>query len=75
MTGEELYEIYNRTVGRLRSGTKLTNGDYGQRTPMGLHPYEEDGKAAVTIASDDVATKAPTRTKAELVAEIKRRLG
>lgn len=74
MTDEELYEIYNRIVGKVRSGTKLQNTDFGVSSYDGFRQYPEDGRTAVTIAADDVAYKAPTKTKKELLAEIKRRL-
>jgi len=74
MGDDELYEIYNRTVGKVRSGTKIDNGDFGTRTYNGFVKFSEDGQTAVTIAVEDAAAKAPTRTKKELVAEIKRRL-
>jgi DNA-binding response OmpR family regulator len=69
----QLYEVYSRTVGKVRSGAKLTNGDYGHKTPSGLEPYSEDEKVAVTIAAEDVMIGIKTRTKSDLVAEVQRR--
>lgn len=69
---DELFGIYTVTFGKVKSGTKLTNGDYVHRNIRGTTPYDEEEKLAVTIACDDVKNDSPMKSKSEFLAESKR---
>ena len=62
---DDLYGLYTRVFGKVKSGTKLTNRDYA---------HHEQEKAAVTMAAGDCASGAPLRVKSKFLEELKRRL-
>ena len=71
---EQNYEIYVKAYGKVQSGTKLTNADYGIPSLEGLKAYDESGKMAVSLATQDVKTGKPMRSKSEFEEELKRLL-
>ncbi len=67
-----LYEVYCKSYGKVMSGATLTDRDYYWDVPGGAMPLEEKGKAAVSLAAQDVKTGGPMRTKPEFEEQILR---
>ncbi len=70
----EIYGIYTRTYGLVKSGTKLTNNHYYHHSFDGGTPFNERERMAVTIAGDDAVNSRNLRTKSQLLGEIARLL-
>lgn len=73
-TDEDLYQIYLKAYGKVRSGTKLVNNDYFHHSLNGATPFTTDENLAVTMAADDVKNKEPMRARTEFLSELKRLL-
>ncbi len=69
------YAAYVRAYGKVASGAKLEDTDYGARTPKGFVAYGEDGQTAVAMAAQDVKANAPMRPKSEFETQMQRLLG
>jgi serine/threonine protein kinase len=73
---DELYDIYVRTFGQVRSGTKLEAKHFGVQTTMnGFKPFSTEGKACAALASDDVKLKVPMRGKLDVIERITALMG
>ena len=71
------YSIYVRSFGKVLSGAKLSDTDYGV-THIGriFRPYERDGQVAVALAVQDTQRdEARLRTRCDFEVELRRLLG
>ncbi|AUX37889.1 MULTISPECIES: hypothetical protein [Sorangium] len=76
MNEQECYLIYTRIFGKVSSGTKLTDADFGATTfHEGFTPYSEEGQIAVSMAAQDVKMGAAMRSKPEFLTELHRLRG
>jgi hypothetical protein len=66
------YEIYLEKFGKVKSGAKLEDLDYGEAGFEGFVDYDEKGKTAVALAAADVKESNAMRSKAELLKELTR---
>jgi hypothetical protein len=71
MNDDEVYDVYVRSYGKVRSGNKIDHKDYGTSTMQGFVPYEEACKVAVSVAVDDVKAAVPLRSKKDLLARVR----
>jgi hypothetical protein len=69
------YSVYVRKYGKIASGTKLTDVDYGEDNDDGFVRYDIEGQTAVAMAAQDVKLGVPMRGLAEFSADLKRKLG
>lgn len=74
MNEDELYKLYVRKFGQVKTGHKLVPGDFGSTTFEGFEPYGLEGQTAVTLAASDAQVGPHPRPRTEFVAELKRLL-
>ena len=75
MNEHDPYMIYMRTYGKIASGTKLTNADYGLATMDGFQAYGPEGHAAISLAAQDVKLGCGMREKSAIDEDVQRLLG
>jgi len=69
---KDVYMIYVEKYGKIQSGGRLEAMDYGEMEADGFVEYNEEGKLAVTLASQDVKMGEPIRPRTNFVEQIKR---
>jgi hypothetical protein len=75
MSEHDPYTVYVRTFGKITSGGKLANGDYGYTNDNGDYvAYGPEAQAAMSLAAQDVKTIAVMRPKSEVQEELRRLL-
>lgn len=75
MNEHDPFVIYVRTYGKIASGTKLVNVDYGVVGYEGWVAYPAEGQTAISLAAQDVKIGKPMRSKVEFESELRRMLG
>ena len=69
-----LYDVYLKAYGKVKSGQKLDDSDYGERGAF-FEPYSEKQNTAVSIAVHDSTMGQAPRPKKDLEEEVNRLLG
>lgn len=70
---QDSYSIYLRSYGKLASGARLTDRDYGTlRLRRLFRPFDESGQIAMALAVQDVNQDSKLKSKGEFEAELKR---